>query len=253
MGKALDGVRILDFTHVQSGPTCTQLLAWFGADVHQGRASGHRRHHARPAARHSERRQPLFHHAQPQQALDHPRHQAPQGQGGARGADQGLRRAGGEFRPGRPRPHGVHLGARPAAQPAHDHGLGQGLRPRPLRGLQGLRERGAMRRRRGLDHRLRRRPAAGDRRADRRQRHRPASGARHRRRALSAQHHRPGPAGARGDAGRRAQSLPRQAARPAAPRARAAEGIPAVPEAASSAKRCRAPATLRAAASRAGS
>jgi formyl-CoA transferase len=33
MGKALDGVRILDFTHVQSGPTCTQLLAWMGADV----------------------------------------------------------------------------------------------------------------------------------------------------------------------------------------------------------------------------
>ncbi len=31
--KALEGVKILDFTHVQSGPTCTQLLAWFGADV----------------------------------------------------------------------------------------------------------------------------------------------------------------------------------------------------------------------------
>jgi formyl-CoA transferase len=33
MGKALEGVRILDMSHVQAGPTCTQLLAWFGADV----------------------------------------------------------------------------------------------------------------------------------------------------------------------------------------------------------------------------
>src|ERR1700739_2023682 len=31
-GRALEGVKILDFTHVQSGPTCAQLLAYMGAD-----------------------------------------------------------------------------------------------------------------------------------------------------------------------------------------------------------------------------
>ena len=82
-----------------------------------------------------------------------------------------------------------------------------------------------MRRRRRLHHRLPRRPAARHRRADRRFRHRAASRVRHRQRALSAHPHRPRPARACRHAGRRAQSRPRQAARPAAPRARPAHGV----------------------------
>ncbi|WP_328751726.1 formyl-CoA transferase [Streptomyces sp. NBC_00285] len=40
MTLALEGVRVLDMTHVQSGPSATQLLAWLGADVVKVEAPG---------------------------------------------------------------------------------------------------------------------------------------------------------------------------------------------------------------------
>ena len=40
MEKALEGVRVLDMTHVQSGASCAQMLAWMGADVVKLEAPG---------------------------------------------------------------------------------------------------------------------------------------------------------------------------------------------------------------------
>ena len=196
--EALKGVKILDFTHVQSGPTCTQLLAWFGADVMKVERPGLRRSSTRgqlvrtcraPTASISpcSTTTSVRSRSTPRTRTRH---------AGARAPGEDLRRAGRELRARRARPHGAHLGARvQELNPRMVVASVKGFGPGPYEALQGLRERGAVRRRLGLDHRLPRWPAAGDRRADRR-----FSGTGLHlalgicRRALPAQPHRPRPA-----------------------------------------------------------
>ena len=52
--KALEGIKILDFTHVQSGPTCTQLL--LGSAPMLSRLSARVLAMPRPAGRQAGRR-----------------------------------------------------------------------------------------------------------------------------------------------------------------------------------------------------
>ena len=104
-------IRILDMSHVQAGPTGTQLMAWMGADVIK-LGNPTRRHHARAAARRAERRQPVLHDAQLQQALDHHQHEVARGQpGGGRAAEEVGRRDR-EFRSRGDRPARIFPGRR---------------------------------------------------------------------------------------------------------------------------------------------
>ena len=97
-GKALDGVRILDFTHVQSGPTCTQLLGYMGADVIKIERPGVgdiTRGQLRDVPNADSLYFTMLNGNKRSITIDS---QAPQGQGDHRAPDQALRRAGGELR-----------------------------------------------------------------------------------------------------------------------------------------------------------
>ena len=154
MGKALDGVRILDFTHVQSGPTCTQLLAWFGADVIKVERAG-----AGDITREQLRDIPdvdslyftMLNHNKRSITLD-TKHAT-----GKAVLERLVKHCDvlvENFAPGALDRMGFTWERIQQLNPQDDRRLGQGLRARPLRGLQGVRERRAVRRRLGLHHRL---------------------------------------------------------------------------------------------------
>ena len=172
MGKALDGVRILDFTHVQSGPTCTQLLAWFGADVIKVERAGEgdiTRGQLRDIPDVDSLYFTMLNHNKRSITVDA---KNPKGKEILEGLVKKCDVLVENFAPGALDRMGFTWERIQAAQSADDRRVGQGLRPGSVRGLQGLRERRAVRGRLGVDDRLRRRPAGRHRRADRRQRNR---------------------------------------------------------------------------------
>ncbi len=168
MSKALDGVRILDFTHVQSGPTCTQLLAWFGADVIKVEKAGEG-----DATRGQLRDIPdvdsLYF-----TMLNHNKRSITVNTKDPKGKEVVDRLIKScdvlveNFAPGALDRMGFTWEHIHALNPRMIVASVKGFGPGPVRGLQGLRERRPVRRRLGLDDRLRRRPAARHRRADRR-------------------------------------------------------------------------------------
>ena len=111
MTKPLEGIKIIDFTHVQAGPACTQLLAWFGADVIKVERPG-----SGDVTRSQLRDIPdadalyftMFNSNKRSLTLDTKK---PEGKEVLEKLIKELRRAGRELRSRRARPHGLYAGS----------------------------------------------------------------------------------------------------------------------------------------------
>ena len=253
-GKALDGVRILDFTHVQSGPTCTQLLAYMGADcikVERPGVGDITRGQLRDVKGADSLYFTMLNGNKRSITIDskHPK--------GKEILERLVKHCDvlvENFAPGALDRMGLTWEHIHKLNPRMIVASVKGFGPGPYEDCKVYENVAQCAGGVGVHDRVPRRSAAGHRRADRRFRHRPASRARHRARALSAHPHRPRPARAVRHAGRRAQSRARQAARSAAPRSTArSRNTASTARAFRSARRCRARATIPAAVSPAGS
>ena len=225
-GKALDGIKILDFTHVQSGPTCTQLLGYMGADcikVERPGVGDITRGQLRDVKGQDSLYFTMLNGNKRSITIDS---KNPKGK---EILDRLIKHCDvlvENFAPGALDRMGLTWEHIHKTNPRMIVASVKGFGPGPYEDCKVYENVAQCAGGCGLDHRLPRRPAARHRRADRRQRHRAASRLRHLRGALSSAS-RTG----RGQkvlvrhAGRRAQPRARQAARPAASRARPAHRI----------------------------
>ena len=216
MSKALDGVRILDFTHVQSGPTCTQLLAWFGADVIKVERPG-----AGDITRDQLRDIPdvdslyftMLNHNKRSITIDT---KNPEGKEVLEALVKNCDVLVENFAPGALDRMGFTWEHIQELNPRMIVASVKGFGPGPYEECKVYENVAQCAGGAASTTGFRRRSAARDRRADRRLRHGAASGARHRHGAVSAHANRARPEGDSRHAGRRAQPVPRETARPAA-------------------------------------
>src|ERR1700682_3461912 len=213
MTKALQGVRILDFTHVQSGPTCTQLLAWFGADVIKVERPGVgdiTRGQLQDVPNVDSLYFTMLNHNKRSITLDT---KNPKGKQVLESLVKHCDVLVENFAPGVLDRMGFTWERIQQLNRRMIVASIKGFGPGPYEDCKVYENIAPCAGRRAPPRRRPPPPAAGDGSADRRQRHRPASGHRHRVRAVPAQSHRPRPEGQRRHAGRRAPPVPGQAAR----------------------------------------